>query len=44
MTGSYRLAFVLAIVLCAVSALAIWLAGPRKVRVVPGRAEQLVRK
>jgi MFS family permease len=36
-TGSYRLAFVLAIALCAVSALAIWIAGPRKVRVVPGQ-------
>ena len=40
MTGSYRLAFLLAIALCAVSALAIWLAAPRKVRLVPG----LVRK
>jgi len=37
MTGSYRLAFTLAIVLCAVSAMAIWIAGPRKVRLVPGR-------
>jgi cyanate permease len=36
-TGSYRLAYVLAIVLCAVSAMAIWIAGPRKVRMVPGR-------
>jgi MFS family permease len=36
-TGSYRLAFVLAIALCAVSAMAIWIAGPRKVRLVPGR-------
>jgi MFS family permease len=35
-TGSYRLAFLLAIALCAVSAMAIWIAGPRTVRVVPG--------
>jgi MFS family permease len=37
MTGSYRLAFFLAIACCAVSAVAIWIAAPRKVRVVPGR-------
>jgi len=37
-TGSYRLAFLLAIVLCAVSAAAIWAAAPRKVRRVPGWA------
>jgi MFS family permease len=36
-TGSYRLAFVLVIGLCAVSAAAIWLAAPRKVRAVAGR-------
>jgi len=36
-TGSYRLAFLLAIACCVVSAGAIWMAGPRKVRVVPGR-------
>ncbi len=36
-TGSYRLAFVLAIALCVVSAVAIWIAAPRKVRLVPGR-------
>lgn len=36
-TGSYRLAFVLAIACCVVSAAAIWVAAPRKVRVVPGR-------
>ena len=38
-TGSYRLAFVLAIACCAVSALAIWIAAPRKVRLVPGRLQ-----
>jgi MFS family permease len=37
MTGSYRLAFLLAIACCIVSAAAIWMAAPRKVRVVPGR-------
>ena len=36
-TGSYRLAFVLAIFCCVLSALAIWLAAPRNVRLVPGR-------
>ena len=37
-TGSYRRAFVLIIGCCIVSAAAMWLAGPRKVRLVPGRA------
>jgi MFS family permease len=36
-TGSYRLAFALAIVCCVTSAAAIWVAAPRKVRLVPGR-------
>ncbi len=36
-TGSYRLAFVGAMALCAVSAVAIWRAAPRQVRTVPGR-------
>ena len=36
-TGSYRLAFFLAIACCVISAVAIWMAGPRQVRVVPGR-------
>ena len=36
-TGSYRWAFMVAIVCCVVSAMAIWMASPRKVRVVPGR-------
>jgi MFS family permease len=37
-TGSYRLAFVLIIGCCIASATAIWIAAPRKVRLVPGRA------
>ena len=37
-TGSYRLAFVLIICCCIASAIAIWIAAPRKVRLVPGRA------
>jgi MFS family permease len=37
-TGSYRVAFVLIIVACVISAAAIWIAAPRKVRRVPGRA------
>jgi MFS family permease len=36
-TGSYAAAFFLAIACCAVSAGAIWIAAPRKVRLVPGR-------
>ena len=36
-TGSYRPAFLLAIGCCAVSAGAIWIAAPRKVRLVPGQ-------
>ena len=36
-TGSYRLAFLLAIACCVVSAAAIWIAAPRKVRLVPGQ-------
>lgn len=36
-TGSYALAFCIAIGCCAVSAGAIWLAAPRKVRAVSGR-------
>lgn len=36
-TGSYRLAFVLAIGCCVVSAASIWIASPRKVRLVAGR-------
>ena len=37
LTGSYRLAFALAILCCVTSAAAIWVAAPRKVRLVPGR-------
>jgi len=37
-TGSYRLAFLLIIACCVGSALAIWLAAPRKIRHVSGRA------
>jgi MFS family permease len=36
-TGSYRLAFLLIIACCAVSAIAIWIAAPRKVRLVAGQ-------
>lgn len=36
-TGSYRLAFLAIIACCAVSALAIWLAAPRRIRPVAGR-------
>ena len=36
-TGSYRLAFIIALVLSVISAIAIWRASPGKVRVVPGK-------
>ncbi len=36
-TGSYRIAFILIIGCCIASAISIWLASPRKVRLVPGR-------
>ncbi len=36
-TGSYRTAFLAAIACCVISAVAIWLASPRKIRLVPGR-------
>ncbi len=39
-TGSYRLAFLLAITCCVISAVAIWIAAPRKVRLVPGRVSR----
>ena len=38
LTGSYTLAFWLAAIACVASATAIWIAGPRKVRLVPGRS------
>jgi MFS family permease len=41
LTGSYDLAFMLAIACCAVSAVAIWIAAPRKVRLVPGRVRRV---
>jgi MFS family permease len=37
-TGSYSPTFIISILLCIVSAAAIWLAAPRKVRLVAGRA------
>jgi MFS family permease len=37
-SGSYRLAFLSIIGCCIASAAAIWIAAPRRVRVVPGRA------
>ena len=38
MSGSYRWAFVLCLGMCAVSALCIWMASPRTVRLVGGQA------
>jgi MFS family permease len=38
-SGSYRLAFLFIIGCCIASATAIWIAAPRRVRLVPGRAQ-----
>ena len=35
--GAYDQAFLIAVVVCAVSIFAMWQAGPRKVRLDPGR-------
>jgi MFS family permease len=43
LTGNYSLAFLIAIGMCALSALAIWFASPRKVRAVAGRVHLLPR-
>ena len=40
-TGSYRPAFLIAIACCMISAASIWIAAPRKVRMVPGRIPRL---
>ena len=40
-TGSYRLAFLLAVACCVISVVAIWIASPRRVRMVPGRIESI---
>jgi MFS family permease len=39
-TGSYSPAFIPAMACCVVSSAAIWLAAPRKVRIVPGRVRR----
>lgn len=41
LTGSYSQAFLIAIGMCALSALSIWRASPRKVRVVAGRLHRI---
>ena len=41
-TGSYLVAFILAMVLYAVACAAIWLAAPRKVRILQGRSRVVV--
>jgi cyanate permease len=38
-TGSYNLSFAISIVLCIVSAVAIWRASPGRVRLVAGRLQ-----
>ncbi len=39
-TGSYRVAFALALACCLLSSIAIWIAAPRKVRLVQGRVKR----
>lgn len=41
LTGSYSHAFLIAIAMCALSALAIWRASPRKIRAVAGRLHRI---
>jgi MFS family permease len=38
-TGSYRIAFTVAILIIILSAVTVWVAGPRKVRLVAGKAK-----
>ena len=42
-TGSYAAAFWIGLLVCAVSVLSIWIAGPRKVRAVAGQMDRLKR-
>jgi hypothetical protein len=37
LTGNYQMAFITAVGLFVLAGVAIWLAAPRKVRLVPGR-------
>jgi len=39
-TGSYRVAFALSFVCCLLASIAIWIAAPRKVRLVQGRVKR----
>jgi cyanate permease len=41
LTGSYSHAFVIAIAMCMLSAIAIWRASPRKIRAVAGRLHRI---
>lgn len=43
-TGSYRIAFTLALFLLVISCFLVWVAAPRKVRMVTGRAKALARR
>ena len=43
LTGNYRVAFAVAVGAMIVSCVSVWLAAPRKVRMVPGRAQRLAR-
>jgi MFS family permease len=42
--GTYRPAFQLAILCCAISIIAVWFAGPRNVRLVPGRQSRSINR
>jgi MFS family permease len=41
LTGSYTIAFAIGIAVCALSAMAIWLASPRKIRAVAGQLHRI---
>lgn len=40
LTGNYRLGFIVALLVCALSAISVWMAAPRKRRLVAGQAEK----
>jgi MFS family permease len=41
LSGNYTLAFAIGIIVCGLSALAIWMASPRKIRAVAGQLHRV---
>ena len=40
-TGSYAIAFWIGLLICALSIISIWMAGPRKIRAVAGQMHRI---